>query len=658
MNKTDKFKYKSYCWCLGTTSFRTKHFNKKIEEQLTLLESFWSLPEYKNQNWTNNNILQENYYIHLHKNNFLFGDAKRKDKDAREKTSGLVDLGLLDNERKITSVGKELLSIYKTNNFESNNFLHIPKDCFIYLKQILKTSINIDNDIVRPFIVLLYLLDELEYLSKEEFTFLLPLCTNQNNTQYIKGKIKEIRNNKETIDNVIISLLMQKQNYKDALNFFLKNQATENIICTIGLNRKSKKYDKPYFMLYKNLYSVFFENNLDNTSKLFKTIKKLSIKHLWNKYLFDTSNEKAIENNPSEHIIPNVFQNISDEQDFKTAFFKTMHLLKAKATLSDYYDLNCRYLKTTNVLLFNDSKIRLDVIPKHFFSDAINNLFLDAFSTHNLLYKNCSLIEISVSLEYNEKNIIKKINKELNKPITDIKQIDALIEDERYQRFIKLIEDKFSDKNLISLLDKFSKREDSYINNFITDNADIPTIFEYVLGIIWYKVSNYEGKILDFMKLSLDADLLPISHAIGGEADIVYEYNQTKNYPKHSLLIEATLSDKANQRRMEMEPVSRHLGNHLLKTRNHNSYCIFATNHLNVNVISDFRGRKESYYFNSQNIDDFIEGMKIIPLEISDLQHIIINKKKYNELYTRFESAFISQESNPQKWYENFVKLK
>lgn len=58
----------------------------------------------------------------------------------------------------------------------------------------------------------------------------------------------------------------------------------------------------------------------------------------------------------------------------------------------------------------------------------------------------------------------------------------------------------------------------------VTDNADIPTIFEYVLGILWYKTSERHGKILDYMKLSLDADLLPKTHAAGGEADIVYEY--------------------------------------------------------------------------------------------------------------------------------------
>ena len=100
------------------------------------------------------------------------------------------------------------------------------------------------------------------------------------------------------------------------------------------------------------------------------------------------------------------------------------------------------------------------------------------------------------------------------------------------------------------------------------------------------------------MKLSLDADLLPKTHAAGGEADIVYEYEKTKHYPKHSLLLEATLADSTNQRRMEMEPVSRHLGQHLLNTGNLKSYCVFATTFLHMNVVSDFRMRKNNYYLN------------------------------------------------------------
>ena len=188
----------------------------------------------------------------------------------------------------------------------------------------------------------------------------------------------------------------------------------------------------------------------------------------------------------------------------------------------------------------------------------------------------------------------------------------------------------------------------------VTDNADIPTIFEYILGILWYKVSERQGKLLDYMKLSLDADLLPKTHAAGGEADIVYEYAETGYYPEHTLLLEATLADSTNQRRMEMEPVSRHLGQHLIRTGNLNSYCVFATNFLNINVIADFRGRKHMPYYDTQDYSKSVSGMKIIPLQTSELKKIVINQKKYKDLYPLFDEAFNS-DLPPHEWYSECI---
>ena len=96
-----------------------------------------------------------------------------------------------------------------------------------------------------------------------------------------------------------------------------------------------------------------------------------------------------------------------------------------------------------------------------------------------------------------------------------------MIEDTCYQRLQHLIDTEFIDDKLLSLLDCFETRNDDEIGSMVTDNADVPTIFEYVLGILWYKASERHGKILDYMKLSLDADLLPKTHAAGGEVDIV-----------------------------------------------------------------------------------------------------------------------------------------
>lgn len=643
--------YKSFCWSLGTTSFRTKDFNKTIEEQLLLLDGFWELPENSNDSWNGNNELQTRYYDYMHANGFVEGDARNKPKDAREKTSGLVDIGLVDDGRKLTNAGQALLAICNANDFTPDNFFDIPRDSYLYLKQLLKTSNNIDGDNVRPFIILLYVLAQLGEVSNEELTYLLPLCISADTTEEIIRGILEVRAGNATIDEIIVERLMQKDNYQAALELLLDNNVTEELICEIGINRKSRQYDKDYYPLYQELYAAYVNNDSTAFARVFSATRSIKIGKLWRSYIFDTISEVAISRNPEEHINTTLFDEATTESEFKTAFFKVMHLLKAKATLSDYLDLNRRYIKTTDIVLFEDDTVKLDIIPKHFFGTVAEELYTYAFSETELLGVNCELIDIADCLVVNEQAVVDSVNDELGVTVTTIAEARVVLEDNRYERLRHLIDTKFSDEQIINLLNCFESRNDTEIRSMVTDNADIPTIFEYVLGIMWYKVSEYHGKILDYMKLSLDANLLPKTHAAGGEADIVYEYTATEHYPAHAMLLEATLADGTNQRRMEMEPVSRHLGKHLLRTRNMNSYCVFATTYLDINVISDFRARKAIPYYDPQDYSQHVDGMKIIPLATSELKKIVEHHKTYKELYAIFATAYNSQ-LPPHEWYE------
>jgi len=123
------------------------------------------------------------------------------------------------------------------------------------------------------------------------------------------------------------------------------------------------------------------------------------------------------------------------------------------------------------------------------------------------------------------------------------------------------------------------------------------------------------------------------------------------------LLLEATLADGTNQRRMEMEPVSRHLGRYLLRTRNKYSYCIFATSYLDVNVINDFMGRKQLGFYDPSDSNNYVDSLKIIPLCTKDLKLILKYSLSYDELYELFEKAYEANERHPQKWYDKYVSI-
>lgn len=556
--------YKSFCWSLGTTSFRTKNFNKTIEEQLALLDEFWSLEENKNETWSGNKDLQTRYYDFMQSKGFVEGNAGNKPKDAREKTSGLVDIGLIDDGRKLSNAGKALLKISFENDFSSDNQFQIAKDSFIYLKQLLKTYYNVDGHTVRPFMVLIHLLDKFDYLTLDEYTYLLPLCIGEKETAEIVEGISKLRSGSTSIDQIIIDRLMAMPNYKTALDYLLENEVTQDLICEIGLNRKSRQYDKPYYELYNALFKTFVNNSNESISAVYLATKDINIGKWWRSYLFNTSSEAAIKKDPWAHLKQTVFNKVSDEVSFKKIFFNIMHLFKAKATLSDYLDLNRRYIKTTDVVLFEDDTIKLDIVPKHFFKTVAENLYLYTFTSSELLYENCDMSEISACLVVSDETVVAGINEELGINVSDMQS--------------------------------------------------------------------------------------------AREADIVYEYEETEYYPEHTLLLEATLADSTNQRRMEMEPVSRHLGMHLIRTGNMNSYCVFATNYLNINVISDFRSRKTTPFYDPQDYSKSVAGMKIIPLQTSELKKIVSNGKTYKELYPIFETAFNSA-LPPHEWYENCIKI-
>ena len=645
--------YQSFCWVIGTTSFRTAKLNLKIEAQLLLLDEFYN-EIIKESSWNWNNELQEKYYDFMKDRAFLTGEAKRKDKDAREKTSGLVDIGLITEDRLITDAGRELLKITSSGDFETNNVFNINGDSFIYLKQLLKTSIDVSGSIVRPYIAVVKCLMELEFLSYDEFTYFVPLIRDDKSAKQIISDIKLYREGKIFPEEIIHKRLMQMENYKLAQEEFIASDVDENLICLVGMNRKSRNYDKLYYKLYENLKKVFLDGE-NIYESLLNSAKNINQKPgtLWRSLLFKTTNIGVIRKNGKSSIHEQCpFINCRNETELKEVFFKYLHVFKAMATLFDYFDLNRRYFNITDTLIFEDRMIKLDMIPKYYFKEIIDVLYTETFSKDNKLRANASLETISEAFKLDISKVYVALSKDLGISIKSPEQAATYVNDERYRRFNTLIDKKFNDSVLVELLNCFETRNDKRIEEIVTDEATIPTIFEYILGIIWYKVSERQGNILDFMKLSLEANLLPKTHASGGYADIIYKYEACTSYPKHSLLLEATLADGTNQRRMEMEPVSRHLGDYRIRFNNPFDYSLFVSTHLDKNVISDFRYRKIIPYTRDE---ETITGMKIISIDTNSLKKIIKNKVKYKHLYAVF-NKYHEMPLETEDWHNGMIK--
>lgn len=652
--------FQSYCWNLGTTSFRVQNLNYKIERQLQMLNELWS--DRINITW--DGITQEKYYNIMHKEGFVTGDAQRKDKDARQKTSGLVEIGVIDKERKITEIGYKIIEIIKNNDFESDNIFNIHKDSYIYLKQLLKMQKTGTDMEVKPFIVLIYLLSNLEYLNRDEFTYLLPLCLKNCEAKDMLITIKMLREKEITIEDIIKNRMNSMKNYQEALEFMNNNDIdTLEKFAKVDMNRKSKEYSKDLFKFYKDLLEISQkEVNENDLNKILEFIKMQSNKNskvakYWKDY-FGYDTKVIFTDKWKEYIKTTKIFNVKDKIEFNTEFFRIMHTAKWKATLEDYADLNRRYFSLTDIILFKDNRVELDILPRYYFLNIaeklLNTRFLNTKEYKEYIEKNIKFEDIYGCLNININDIITQIRVDYPESKISLDNVKEFIQDERKKRFEELIEKRFKKENLIELFRNIENDNRKEVEEYLDCEATIPTILEYVLAIAWYRISDKQGNILDFMKLSLDANLLPKNHAGGGTADIIYHYYRNEIYDEHDLLLEATLTDSTSQRKAEMEPVSRHLIRNKQEYDNETSYAVFVANILNEEVLSDFRGRR-THWYKGKN-DEAKQGLKIIPLSINDIIKILEKNLNYKQLYELFENAYNDTKTNDLEWYDILIK--
>ena len=650
-NDLDKIKFKNYCWSIGTTSFRMKNFNYNIEQQLIYLKEFFDIEDNKNLEW--NSDTQEKYYYFLKEKGFVKGDANRPDKDARQKTSGLHDLGLVNEDRRITDAGQALIDISVNNDFKGDNYFRIDKDSYIYLCQLLKLEVN-EN---KPFLNFLKIVNSLDYLTEEEFTYLLPLTVDEVSTSIVLDSIKLSRQYNTSIDSVLMHFIKGMENYKFGLQYFIENEPSEELFGFINVNRKSASYDEIYYYVYKDFYDVYVNGDESRIVSLFDNISKIKNKPstLWKKLLFNTPIRNKVVNNPKSCLNGIEINCNSTEMEVKEYFYYKTHLFKWKSTLSDYYDLNRRYFKTTDIAIFKDSKVYLSTIAKEYFKLCIDDYYVNYKEIKTNLYDNNSIEDILGKHTPDIETVYTEIAAELDQEYIDPDEVDNYINNQRINEFNELIDTKFTNSNLIKYLGYFEERNDEALFDEITDGADAPTLFEYILAICWYKLSNKEGNILDYMNLSLDTNMLPKQHAGGGEADILYSYKETKYYPKHNLVLEATLADSSVQRRMEMEPVSRHLMRDLEETGNLNDYAILVSTYIHPSIVGDFRGKAKT----EQSLDyvHIFNGIKILPLSTKEVRSALLKNTKYQEIYKLLDNAYKSN-IGLAEWYKKEIEDK
>lgn len=654
MGRFEKISLEKYAWSIGTTSFRVENLRESIPQQLEALEELNS--KYPELAWDKDKQI---LYSKLLTEKGIFIIDKTLDKDARVKTSSLSGLGLVTEDRKITNVGEYILKSFKEESLDvSKNIFNISEDSFMYLKQFLKFQ-TYDNFKVKPFLVLLYFCTKFpDGISLDYFKYLVPLCVTKED---VLEAIKCIEKKENYLNFIFKKICESEMTSKVKKILTIHKNLTDDEKLSLFPHGKGPSYVEPILELYNQLIEYKTLNNLDEKYKHlanlnFKALKPKSLTII-KKILFGEDNNFSTTSKNKEKII-NYFE--------QTSLFKSNNLLfelyflytvsSYLANLIEYSDLNIRYFKLTDIFVISDEKIELDILPKFYFSkvsdqlldvDILNNSEYREFLEKNIDFKNIyPFLNFDIS---SVKIEIIKAYPQLSESNFDEKIKDIILE-QKERKFRELVDKKFTKENVIELLNAIQINNKSVLKRYGFE-ASIPTILEYLVGISWFLISEKEGKLYDIFNLKLDSNSYPIRFASGGQADLIYKYSDG-----HDVLLEVTMSDKDGQRKLELEPVPRHLGRYKM-FNNKNSYVVFIAKDLDPNVLVSFRAMKNLPYYDPNNTSRFVKGLKIIPLSIKNLISILKKEITYANLKNLFEKYYNDKEIDGYILYKKTLNL-
>jgi len=651
---------------LGNTGARLSDSRTKYLEILSSLKEF----RLYNFNWAKSD--QEQFAELLGKNNVFeirTDTAVGSAKDTRCKTSFLDSFGFTTEAKIISDSGNELLRLREESENIINEF-DLSLDSFVHLKQFLKYQHK--NFELLPILSLIYCCLEFENdLPLDFFTF---IWSKSSTKDELKQKIKEFKASGD----------IQQLVYLDCLN----SDATE--IIKKNCEEFFKAYtleDKTEFttLMYANLQGGKGDSYKDKTISLFfdfyqywqnkndwnKTRKKTFIKEFLKTRHKDVRLSKGL-----SYYRKSLFNDdkLSNDSDWVSIieFFEESPLIQSDSETNfiihfqvlysyfghinnclEYNDLNIRHLKLLDIFIFEFDSIKLDLLFQYLFKPIKNKLLgvpiLEKEEYRNNLETNHKTLgDIYDFLRIEPTELIETIA--IDFPEIENIGIKNFAYKKKEERLTKLVEKVFTKENIATLFEAMYPRNDAQVRKLIKEwysdyDATIPALFEYLLGISFYWISDKEINITEVLDSGLDANLLPKTHAGGGKADIV-----VKSLARH-YLIEATLSEKDGQRKMEAEPVPRHLARHILDG-NKNSLALFVAGELDPNNLVILRAYKFLKWYGKE-MD--VESMDILPLSIKNMIYLLKENLGFEEFEDKINTLLESETTDGKVWYEQEI---
>tara|TARA_B100001250_G_scaffold144171_1_gene123425 strand:+ start:30525 stop:32540 length:2016 start_codon:yes stop_codon:yes gene_type:complete len=589
-------------------------------------------------------------------------------KDVRVKTGFLNQLGFTNSTRILSDLGQELLRVNSKDEIEINEF-DLSEDSFIYLKQFLKYQHP--GFKIKPILSLIYSI--LEFDNNLPIDFLTFIWSNSTTKEELAQSLtayKATRDIKQVLYNNCLtseSVVIARENCD---SFFNENNIDDedefnDLMYSILPHGKGNSFKNKTISLFRDLYRYWLNKNTwtsdrkqtyiqENLKSRYKDINsKKSIDYL--EYLFNTT---SLNNSSNWQNIIRFLENTplmssTSDKEFIVSFHVLFMFMKKLSICYEYQDLNIRHLKLLDIFIFEHDSVKLDLIFEYLFKpkkeDLLEITILMEDDYRSFLESNqVNLGDIYNFLDVEPSNLSELIA--IDHPEVESIGLKNFAYKKREERLTKLVEEVFTRQNIITLFESIYPRNDKQIRKLIKEwysdyDATIPALFEYLLGISFYWISQKKIKISDVLDSGLDSNLLPKTHAGGGKADIV-----VKSLARH-YLIEATLSENDGQRKMEAEPVPRHLAKHILEG-NENSLALFVAGQLDPNNLVVLRNYKFSKWYSK---DQSLDSMDILPLSVENMIYLLKEEMDFEVFESKVDELLGSQHRDGKEWYDNKI---
>ncbi|MCT3054672.1 AlwI family type II restriction endonuclease [Leuconostoc citreum] len=633
---------------LGDTSFRRKVLIEDYNILLPLLKQIND--EYIN--W--NKESQGAFYIKSLNQTDLFSrnDTEDPAKRGRTLTNALVKTGLTDEKRNLSSVAINWINESITPMDDLEKLFGIDINNVLFLRQLVKLRVydSVGKNYFYPFRFALQLLIRYRNIPQQDFLTIIHLIQ----PAFSEQKIKEIINNygKVATNDIIFSEFLDNNFPEESTNtsfaiesLFDNETINRQAFNSIFVNRKTTESQDIYYDFVVKLLKFKKAPNSENLESLVQSSTNAQIKKAFgfgkSVFIRKTNVTEFYDENSDNALLSN------NNRDIYGQFV----LSKKDDIVKEYRDMTRRTFNLTGIIDFSNGLV--NATNQEILEPIFNNISIAGAGQYTDYEQNLNFtfyqdIPLSDILHLDTDIIFNRLKKVLD--VTDKSKVLTAVVTQKENKFRSLISQKFPKDKIMEILPLFSERNDSEIHKLVSEYATIPTIFEYIVGIAWYHISNENFSISKSLNLTLDGNMLPLSHAVGGAGDIVIDY---KNM---TLMIEVTLMNAQAQKRGEWEPVLRHATNLTVSRSPKNVTTLFVADKLDDNTVNIWRA-VASVPMRATNNNEFTSLVKIFPMTNSELLKILDQCIDEHKLLKDIDSSYnVSSESFDLSWRDKILK--